>query len=207
MKSGLDIFTVRNVGNGFLTNSQIGGQTPGDQTYVLTNWYARTNISGDTSRKRAWDAWTHTTTVTLVIGTCPLHQLPLSDLLARREGMRVNDGLIEPGPDMGMFGLVPDTVPDTAIDDLHLALYGYPLNYHSGDTAVNTRNRLRHAARAVMRSVSRPILASIPPRQIFKTHISTSRQLDCLLEVMPTDIAPQALVWVHLEGMAIRDIR
>lgn len=47
----------------------------------------------------------------------------------------------------------------------------------------------------------------IPVRQNFSVIMETNRQaLQAMQEVMPRDVSPQALVWVHLEGVMTRDV-
>jgi hypothetical protein len=44
-------------------------------------------------------------------------------------------------------------------------------------------------------------------RQNFGVTIDSDRRaLAALLEVLPTNVAPQALVWVHLDGLETRDV-
>src|SRR5882724_4924620 len=75
-----------NVGNLALTSMRGRPHLfAGDQTFVLINWYARTNIerrlTGD--GLHAWNDWAQATQATLILGSMPVARLPLSEILAR----------------------------------------------------------------------------------------------------------------------------
>lgn len=169
---------------------------------MVTNWYARTNVQGigiedhpyrSVGFIRPFVAWAHATTVTFVIGCAPVASLPLSDLLQRKPGMRAGFS----GPS------------DAEIDELGARAYK---TFHSRDTDF-ALDELGPSHQSAWRRVARllrdeqPDPAIVPVRQVFSVRVeSEPRATGALLEVMPTDIAPQALVWVHLEGTLLRDV-
>lgn len=56
-----------------------------------------------------------------------------------------------------------------------------------------------------MRPFASPVI--IPLRQYFGVKVTCEQSsLKALLEVMPCDIAPQALIWIHLDGVMTRDV-
>jgi hypothetical protein len=83
------LFGNRNIGNYLLTNLQVAGQLLEDRTMVILNWYARSNVAeighyGE-ALATAWHAWKHATIATLYIGSKPLLQRPLWDLMGPRD--------------------------------------------------------------------------------------------------------------------------
>jgi hypothetical protein len=60
-------------------------------------------------------------------------------------------------------------------------------------------------ASIAMSVLQQPVLTIIPERQNFSVRIDHEpMSLRALSEVLPTNIAPQALVWVHLAGFERR---
>ena len=78
--------SVQNIGNWLHTNMQVSGALAADHTASVLNWYARTNLAITPEFEASWNAWTHATIVTLVLGNMSIHSLPLADLLGRKEG-------------------------------------------------------------------------------------------------------------------------
>ena len=197
----LRLFGNANIGNPALTNIQIAAYFSRDQTAIIRNWYGRSNISAmrDPEFLRAWDAWTHVTTMSLVVGSMPVHQLPLSDLLRRTEGQLTGQRPENyDGVDFAMHLRRSSDYPCAA-----------PITVEEAWTSlsVEAQGRWIRISHEASRLLYQPMLAVIPVRQNCSVSIATDpRALGCLLEVMPTDIAPQALVWVHLEGTASRDL-
>jgi hypothetical protein len=73
-----------NIGNLSLTNMQVAGQIAGDQSMVVMNWYARTNIN----RTPLFERFAALTYVTLIIGNVPTWCSPISDLITPSPGQR-----------------------------------------------------------------------------------------------------------------------
>ena len=197
----LRLFGNANIGNPALTNIQIAACFPRDQTAIIRNWYGRSNISAmrDPEFLRAWDAWTHVTTMSLVVGSMPVHQLPLSDLLRRTEGQLT--GQRPENYDGVSFAMHLHQSSDYA--------FSAPLTVEEAWTSlsVEAQGRWIRISHEASRLLYQPMLTIIPGGQNYAVSIATDpRALGCLLEVMPTDIAPQALVWVHLEGTASREL-
>lgn len=206
------IFGNRNVGLPHLTNILSAGQVPRDETFAIGNWYARTNITSDAPAfKRAWDALTHVTICRLVVGCSPVRELPLFYLLANDPARPGNEGrardlatLPHPGTE-GAIGHRNDALairlytafwwPDKLEPDAEV------LRKWDG-AAEYSRDKWKRAAREAANAMRVALPVLVPERQIFSVTIHPEpRAVQALLEVMPTDIAPQALVWVHLEGV------
>jgi hypothetical protein len=216
------LFGNKNIGQSALTNMQIGGQMAADTTLTIITWYARTNLTdvcrfqigapyrGDWAPPsvdliRAWDAWANVTTADLV-GARPVLTRPLSQLLGPRQFGNAcgNPGGVSQGDD---------------IEQLAEKMW---IRYRDGQIAGKpTRGRHAHseatfgdlpeATREVWLSAAavypfiRPVI--VPVRQNFGVRIQTDRQaLTELLKVMPENVAPRPLVWVHLDGHHTRDV-
>jgi hypothetical protein len=193
------IFGNRNIGNAVLTNLQQGGQLAGDQTYVITTWYARTNVSDvcirtggsrPTDLIRAWDAWVNATTVNLVVGTMPIMTRPLVELMGPR-----------------MFGSACGN--SARSDDVEALAEKMWANYRKrqhgpvdpmtfGD--VTELERQIWISAASVYPFTHPVI--IPVRQCFSVTLESDRNaLTMLLKVLPENVAPRPLVWVHLDGV------
>jgi hypothetical protein len=202
----LKMFSNENIGNVALTNLQTAGQLP-DMAMAVYSWYARTNISeigGTDAFKRAWHAWVNATTVDFIVGARPYGVRSLASLL---------------------MGRVPfESTPDAAATD-RIAKHAWAA--FSSEISVATNGdrdgtaaweeaawRLlspqeRHAwFKAATAKDPRNAVIHMPRRTSFGVTVTSDPSaLRALLEVMPTDAAPQALVWVHLEGWTTRDIQ
>lgn len=189
------LFGAVNIGNQHKTNMCVSGNIASDQTAVIRNWYARTNM--DTTLP-AWQAWANVTTVTMIVGAKPRMQLPLSDLIKHTQG---GDGLCDD--------------PKFAITHADYIVRRDQLAYqvaqaYLGDTQMHSMpeeeiERWHRVCRAIRGDSFKEIV--IPVRHTFGVRIESSQEATrALLEVMPTNVAPQSLVWVHLEGLMSRDV-
>jgi len=203
----LKLFGDANIGNLALTNIQTGGQLPHGMAMAIYSWHARTNISeigGTDAFKRAWHAWVNATTVDFIVGARPYGVRSLASLL---------------------MGRVPfESTPDAAATDRIARQAWAAFNSEISVATNGDRNgtaaweeaawRLlapqeRHAwfKAATAKEPNRTIV-HVPTRQSFGVTVTSDPSaLRSLLEVMPTDVAPAALVWVHLEGWTTRDIQ
>lgn len=203
-----EMFGRLNIGTVALTNLQVPYQLlPGDQYAVIQNWYARVSYVddlvlgvGSEDNQRRSDAraeWVESTTVTLVLGSMPVHQLPLSDLLRRREGYR--DALLEHQP----------SIEDLAKRSFEL---GSALLYDGTGILPLKWERLTDRERAATIAEVRflrsqlccPVLAVVPERQHVSVILETDmRLLGRVIEAGPRDALR---FWVHLEGIACLDL-
>src|SRR5512138_3051455 len=79
------LFDASHNANKGIVVSNSGGVFSLDNTSVIQTWYARTNMTlalGGIAKE--WDAWTHATTVTLIVGVYQRRQRPLVELLGPR---------------------------------------------------------------------------------------------------------------------------
>lgn len=178
---------AQHIGDLALTNLQIPGCWSSDQTLFLRGWRARTNITADQGFDwRVWAAWTHATTATFVLGCAPIVSVSLYDLLLRRQSRPDGEPVLEP---------LACQLRSAAGED-------EPLEAWSSEA----RAKWLGVARAALRELGAPHLAIVPIRQHFHVDLrSDARAHRALLEVLPTNVAPQSLVWVHLEGVAVRE--
>lgn len=206
-EKGFDIrlFGNANVGIPARSNMQIGNQLASDQTAVVMNVRARTNIwPADTARVvTAMTEFAHTTQVHLIVGERPIRNFTLNDLLDR-EPRDIKPFAKPDGSD--------DEV-DTQLDRLAAKLYQ---KHHDGAYGDGPwaelpdvfKNRWRDVARTARDDLqpNRPVI--IPVRQSFAVAVSCEmRSLRKLAEVLVgNQIAPEPLIWVHLEGVAVRDV-
>jgi hypothetical protein len=158
-----------------------------DQTFIITNWRAETNVAPDDDRiAKQWHSWTTSTIVTLVIGTSPLIDASLADLLGGRHER---------------LGAPPDA---DMVDELAKELAGGNRELWD-DLSESGRDQYRSGARISMKVLHKRYWI-VPVRQNLAVQILADRDATgALIEVMRTDIAPQSLVWIHLEGMLRRD--
>jgi hypothetical protein len=186
------LFGNTNIGQITRTNLLVAGLAVAtDQEAVIKNWYARTNITPD-AFQQAWRAWTEATLVTFVLGMSPITQLPLADLLRRQQGQ----GTDEPWNDAAACECLAEKLRDS---------------YHHGaqpwpEAPLEYRLRWMGVARKAMLETRAPVLATVPLRQTFSVRVASDQRAQrALLEVLPTNVAPMSLVWIHLEGEAVRD--
>jgi hypothetical protein len=214
----LRLFGNKNIGQSALTNMVVAGQLASDQTFVIMTWYARTNVtdvchfqSGAPYRGapapsmdliRAWDAWVHATTVNLVIGCSPIATRPLSELMGPR-----------------MFGSACGNPQNSGNDGAVLAekmWRRHHLTATIGHKERDAMERMRFSdlparereiwlAAAAVYPFTRPII--VPTRQSFSVQLySDPSALTALLKILPENIAPRPLVWIHLDGLLTRDV-
>lgn len=185
---------------------QVAGQFSFEDCAIITGWYARTNVSSLAPvASRVWEAWTHSCTVTLIVGTRPVYQQPLSGLLspirprsdprASRHQMPVSAA----APDRS--GTCEPAVLDVAMNMAYR---------HSGplfDNAYEFWQTLDTAgcdhwvamASVAMSVLQQPVLTVIPERQYFGVRIDQA--------ALPGEDSQEhfaTLVWVHLEGIVHR---
>lgn len=201
------LFGNRNIGKPEMTNTVVAGQMSGDMTGFVMNWYARTNVmdaldvEDRSPLARAWHAFRHATLVTLLVGIRPVAQRPLADLMGPRHG----------------FGGDGDLIEWKLVERAERAYDAY--RHHKEPTAtLETKDRLPfweeldangvklwHDIAASFRPFYCPVI--IPVRQTFGVTIqSEQRALCALLELMPKNVAPRTLIWVHLDGVLSRDV-
>lgn len=219
----LRMFGNKNVGQSILTNLQAGGRLVQDQTYVILTWYARTNVTdvcrfqagapyrGEPALPsmdliRAWDAWAHATTADLVIGTRPMITRPLAELLGPR---MFGSACGNPGPEMDDVGVLAEKMWKRHLQAQYAAAKGtrderkYPAHPAFRDLPELEQEHWRAAAGVY--PFTRPVI--VPVRQNFSVHLSCDPSaLTALLKIMPENIAPRPLVWVHLDGAMTRDV-
>lgn len=203
------LFGNRNIGVVERCNLQVAGQFPSDHTFIVLSWYARSNIAEFALDKRqatAWHAWQSATVVDLMVGSRPVAQRVMSDLMGARGG--VYGGLAgHPDAEYGkddrralaikMFQHWRDAQidPGRAAREPRAEWESLPPNQQTGWLA----------AADAMRPLYRPVV--IPVRQCFGCRITSNQKAwHSLCEVMPENIAPQALVWMHLDGLQTRDV-
>jgi hypothetical protein len=200
----ISLFGSRNIGHHHLTNLCVAGQMASDQTMVIMNWYARTNVmdaldvEDRSPLARAWHAFRHGTMVTLAIGSRPVAQRPLADLMGRRY----------------MFGGDGDRVELSRADQA-VRVYDAYREHMTTKVAFPPVPRwdvLSDSERTKWEDVAasiRPFYCPVicPVRQNFSVRIESQRAaVAALLEVMPTNVPPQTLIWVHLDGILSRDV-
>lgn len=203
------LFGAENLGNGLRTNSKraLLPLVDNDNTGYILNWYARHNVSFpvDSPARHAFWQWTESTAVTLRLSNKPMRVLPLSDLLARCEGMR-----FEPGTNPLDGAHHAEIVDDVA--RRMWVVHTRPA-YHTDIPAAlallseGVRDRWRELAMPAFDVLKPPTLMIVPPRMAVQVDIDMDpRALGAMLESLPTNIAPEALVWVHIEGFSRRDV-
>ncbi len=166
-------------------------------TVVVNNWYARTNLSGQAMPDRdlgrsAWHAWASITTVSLVVGCMPVLTMPLGSLFARH--LKAPEALTQVSCEASAAELA---------DQLRLA--------HSPERPTDLSDEERaswlRVSREAQRLLKAPAYARIPERGSYGVVVNTDeRALAAMLEVMPGNVAPRVLVWIHLAGFTITEV-
>ncbi len=222
--NSVKLFGNRNIGNHALTNMQVGGCLAVDQTYVLMAWYARTNVTdvcrfqggapyrgemAPPSREliRAWDAWAHSTTVVFVLGTRPVLTRPLAELMGPRAFGNAHGH--EPNRDGGDRAILAERMWERYRNEQYASAKGtrdeHEFPRHQTFRDIPEAEQEIWLAAAGVYPFNRPVI--IPVRQNFSvTLASDSTALAALLKVLPENIAPRPLVWVHLDGLMTRDV-
>lgn len=197
------MFGNRYIGMRELTNMNVAGMIPGGSNWMIRNWYARTNITEATPE---FAAFVEATRLTLRLGNRAFWDLPLSDLLRRRDQ--------------------PETPPNEeeqralakAFDDRVSALAAELRHYYHGhDTGTPSDSpaaaEWRQVAKAAIdRLEPRPYLVLLE-RQDFGVHVesdpdvtralSLASRLSRIRQRWPTP--PR--FWVHLQGWIWRDLQ
>lgn len=207
----VSLFGDANLGNLTRTSMVNANQLASDQSYTITRWCARSNIparlSGDAVG--AWDAFTHATTLTLVVGTSAYLQGSLAELLAPSiiGGLQ---GPSERGDDVEYVARKMYETHARMVASKHLERYQTAMPHLTPEPAVpwwdvDQNDRALWISAASVCPFARPVI--IPVRQNFGVRVQTPRSaLDAFRRVMPEDIAPAPLIWVHLIGLANRDM-
>ena len=208
----LNLFGNRNIGISALTNLQIAGSMGGDESMSIFTWYARTNVSevcrfpvgkpyetptASPELARAWDAWANASTATMRVGTQPAQTRPLSELFGPRSFGNCC-GNPSPGPDD------TEQLADRMWRKYREAAGGARDQRAFADLGENERAVWRAAAGVL--PFRHPVY--VPTRQNFGVTIESDVQaLTVLLKVLPENIAPRPLVWVHLGGVCTMHVQ
>lgn len=227
----LQIFGNEHIGAPAFCNLQVPGQLACDQTGRIHQIYARTNLP----ESDAFRQWSHAATVTLVVGDRPHRQEVLFDCIRRapkahltpaeaalvgRVG-RVGDKLlpVDEHPDgrvLPHYGDALGAEHERTIAKVATAMYVADLNFDKklagapfDSLAKEIRDRWCMRAIAAMGELDGvrvpPVI--VPVRQnVYVVVESESESLAKLLEDIPPGIAPEPLVWIHLEGFSTRDV-
>jgi hypothetical protein len=228
---GIRLFGNCNVGLQHRSNVQVAGRLSSDQTAMIQNLYARTNLWVEigSAIEAALSEWAHATSVTLIVGDKPQRQAPLSNLLSRMIGQRDADAI--PLDEAAAYfedlarGIWFDTAfLDATVDEsikVRVDLDGNPRTWrsvHSSDASkasdaswtampADIKQSWVKIAHAAHRRLKSPQITIVPPRQNVSVLVqSDERALVKLLEIIPPGISPMPLVWIHLEGVARRDV-
>lgn len=206
------LFGNRHIGTPSLCNLAIGGQLGSDSTLIITNWYARTNVlATGTAFEQAWIAWTNTAVAQLMIGSRPHLQRPLGELLGPRDmsgGIGGHDQFDEQPTHreqlaMALYKAYSEAQKGEATGPFPEGPPAHGMETWHDLTGAQKRGWLN--AVAAVRPLSHPLV--VPVRQNFGVVIGSDRVAwSALMEILPTNIAPQALVWIHLDGLVTRDV-
>lgn len=207
----LPIWGHKNIGNIQFSNLQVAGSlVASDQTAYIQNWYARSNFVDVMSSDvlKAWNAFTHVTTVSMVMGCTPVAQLQLADLLHRKQGDLAALGERCERHMGEVSGPCHHAREDLAARMLAATIGGVANAQRAWQDADNRLRQLyMGAAEAAEDLFGRPPPIVLPVRQCFSVKLNTDhRALGALLETMPSNVVPQALCWIHVEGVAARDV-
>lgn len=186
-------------------------------------WYARTNLTdvcrfqvgapyrGEAATPsidllRAWDAWACASTVTFTLGVMPRMVRPLSELFGPRQ---FGNCCGNPGSEMDDVGVLAEKMWKRWLQERYTEAKGtrdefkFPDHLTFRDLTSVERDIWRAAAGVY--PLTHPII--VPVRQNFSIQIqSDPKALTALLKIMPENIAPRPLVWVHLDGLLTRDV-
>jgi len=201
----VELFGARNIGHMHLTDMQVPNLLPFDTSAQITSWYARTNVIEMTERvAKAWHAWKHMTTVTLLVGDWPVLYRPLADILGPDAQRPRDTELVTNREETAMLmsvafarRVMESAGAGHAAARVTPAAYWRALEEHQRQGWLDAVD--------VMRPVADPV--AIPSRQTFRVTVNThARTLSALLEAMPGDMAAQVLVWVHLDGLQFVEV-
>jgi hypothetical protein len=203
------LFGNRNIGITSRCNLQIAGQLSLDQTLVILSWYARTNLSEEPHSpdfSRAWHAWINATNAELVVGRRPVRQVPLVNLLGPREfgnlcGARTRDNNHDSDTRSLAEKMYREYVSTLTPDKVRMTNREAAKAF--SDLTQQQRDMWLSAAAVYPFCI--PVI--VPVRQNFGVHVYADRKAtEVLLKVMPENVAPMPLVWVHLAGLMTRDV-
>lgn len=175
------------------TNMQIPGQMSSDSTFVIGNWYARTNIPETPEFLR----FIHESFAEVIIGNKPYDRISIADLLERKEGMRL-------GPQRdaeianGQFEMVASTLAHTmlrAYTEFHRDFRVQANDWHEA-----ARRALRDVD-AVAGPLARPLI--VPVRQNFRITVHINAP-DALADALGNVIGGS--LFIHMEGLISRDV-
>lgn len=191
----LGLFGNKNVGLPTLTNTNgaFGGQ---DTTMLITNWYVRTNLQPSPQLK----SWLNSAVATLVIGARAQSSMSFADLVQRTE----DDELPAEIDYEALFTELARVAYDAhwfdrRDDDLTVPPF-HKLSHME-------QERWRRSACDVHAFTRSPVGFLCPVRQSMWVSITFDpKATGELLESIPTDINFNPGVWVHLEGVAVRDV-
>jgi len=172
------------IGHQSLTNMTRPGMVDDDMTFVITNWYARTNLV-DTAR-RELDSVANHLVATLVVGMRPFYEQNLFDLLRR-------------APD-GTFP--PDKAVDAATEFAnHRKKRIEAITLATGIDEISVTKVLDHVHHPQR-------VLFVPFRQYFCVNVACHAPgaVEALRAIWTTPTFRPA-VWIHLEGWCTRDIR
>ncbi len=186
----------------------VGHAAERSSTVVVRDWYARTNLSGlpgsDHARSQ-WHAWASITTVSLVVGCMPVLTMPLGNLFARH--LKAPEKLTQASCEASTAELADQLrfahSPELQEGEPNL----WPITEARTNVSNEEREKWLHVSREAQRLLNAPAYARIPERQNYEVVVSTDeRALAAMLEVMPGNVAPRVLVWIHLAGFTITDV-
>ncbi len=206
-----DAFSPRDLGAPGADNriKLFGGQAAErSSTVVVRDWYARTNLSGlpgNDHGRSAWHAWASITTVSLVVGGARVLTTPLGSLFARH--LKAPEALTQVSCERSAAELADQLrfahSPELQEGEPNL----WPITEARTNVSDEEREKWLRVSREEQRLLKAPAYARIPERQSYEVVVSTDeRALAAMLEVMPGNVAPRALVWIHLAGFTITDL-
>lgn len=181
------MFGYPNIGKPIRTNMEVANCLAADRTFVITSWYARTNLSGD-----GLAAFANATVVSLLIGNREYLQLSLRDLLNREPTTKPPENGVK-GYDEEDLAALP-YVKDLAV----------VLEERHPSTRLTKQAWMEIAAGVEPCHLARPLI--VPVRQNFQVNVSTDASALSHMVETTTPPPPQGLVWVHLDGLLSRDI-
>jgi len=213
----LRLYGNKNIGQWTRTNMRIGNCLACDQTAVIMNWYARTNLVEVyeplkiSEFSRAWTAWVNASVATLIVGTKPIHLVPLANLFGPRtygnlcglsERERTHEADIRRTAARMYDQYRTDADPRYRLGPVDGMCETREPGVVFNDLPKDQQEIWLSAAR--VSPLYRPVV--VPVRQNFSVAIDSDiKATQVLLKVMPENVAPMPLVWVHLAGLLTRD--
>jgi hypothetical protein len=198
------LFGSKNIGTLTKTNVVSPNEITHDQTAIVGNWYARTNIDRSIPQ---FVQWAHTATASLIVGMMPVAQRPIYELLQAKQGDNMafdqTFALSAADHDARRDYLAKVAFEVLRPGELKVCALGYGGDFDSAPDYA--KNRLAGIVDNVSHRLGRGgIHVVIPVRQLYSVRIDADPMATrSLLEVMPP-VSPQSLVWVHIEGVQAR---